>query len=56
MTLTDGKTTVEISKEDVETILNELHELRRNKESWDGEASPDSPLEVLVYKLESLDF
>ena len=56
MTLTDGNKTVEISKEDMELLLEGLHDRRHCEEMCFGAVHPDSPLEVLIYKLESLDF
>ena len=55
MTLTDGKTTVEINKYEMEILLDGLHD-RRFHEGMQEDSSPDSPLEVLIYKLESLEF
>ena len=55
MTLTDGKTEVEISKDEMEIILEHLHEGRRRiADSWCYD--PDFSVDALICKLETLDY
>jgi hypothetical protein len=54
MKLTDGKQEVEISKNDMEIILERLHDARLEQTCF-YEMSPDDPLIILIQKLEQLD-